>query len=138
MEAAPRGRVEQMSHYPAFCAACRTMVLIDYKASAEHIRPWRWAADGTAEGVMFCSDECEHKGAAKPARDRAPVAHIRLERSIKPEQRRGFEDAIAGFDCIGTNPSYVKGHGEGMKARDLIEEMVNDLEKHGLEGGGGG
>lgn len=117
-----------MTHVPIFCEACRTVLLIPNDHISLELPPFPWRF---AEGY-FCSDECEAKGPAKPARERVE-AHVDFERGSQPhpERHRGRMDALLGYDCAGHRPHYVKGHGEGMEVRKIVEAAIEELKNKG-------
>lgn len=117
-------------HHPVFCSACRIVVLCPWDRGRLIHPPEPWVIVGED---LFCSAGCQEKGPAQPVRERANYAHIRVPKDLNPNQNRGFFDALLGYDCIGALPSYVKGHGEGMKTRAIIEEAQRELSKHGIE-----
>lgn len=109
------------------------MVLCPYKDGKVTHYPSTWLIDdpGAAIFHMFCSAECMEKGIPQPVRE--PVqGHVTFERGAphaSPERQRGRLDALWGYDCIGHRPEYVKGHGEGMAVRPIIEAAQKELEK---------
>lgn len=111
-----------------FCSACRITVMcpIDRDGNLAG-SPSHWL---DAEPDYFCSPTCKEKGPAEPVRDRVE-AHVDFERGTapNPDRRRGRLDALLGYDCIGTLPAYVKGHGEGMAVRKTIEAAITEMQK---------
>lgn len=109
-----------------FCSACRMVILCPIDAWSEKVtHPPGWIE--TAD-EFFCSADCQKKGPAVPVRDRAPIAHIRME-PMTPDEQRGFNDALLGYDCVGHRPNYVHGHANGMSMRAVIEAAVKKLEE---------
>lgn len=122
-----------MTYAPIFCGACRVSVLCPTKdGKITHI-PSTWLIDDPDAAIFhtFCSEECKEKGL--PKQIRPPLeAHVDFERGgprPSPDRQRGRLDALLGYDCAGYRPDYVKGYGEGMAIRPIIEAAQIELEK---------
>lgn len=115
------------AHFPIFCAACRTILLVP-NGTTDLPPPWRFQiVGGPNDRVAYCSDPCLDKGPPKRVRER--VAAMATMRGAKPVFRQGAADALQGFDVIGTDADYVKGHAAGMAMRLEIEGFQQELKK---------
>ena len=127
-----RTPMAKTDYYPIFCSACRIVVLCPV------IRAW--GVEDTlqpppppwidSDSDYFCSTECKEKGPAETVREHIS-AHVDFERgaAVSPERQRGRWDALMGYDCIGHRPEYVKGHGEGMDVRAIVDAARAKLEQ---------
>lgn len=125
----PRGKTAPMaktSYAHVFCAACRIVILCPLGWNGELAKkPEGWVE---IDHAFFCSADCYDKGEAKPVRERAQIAHVRMA-PMSPDEQRGFNDALLGFDCVGHRPGYVKGHANGRAVYAMVAEAAKKLEE---------
>lgn len=115
------------SHFPIFCAACRKILLVP-NGTTELPLPWRFqVVGGPKDRAAYCSDACLDKGPPKRVRER--MMAMATLRGAKPAFRQGCADAMQGFDVVGTDPDYVKGHAAGMALRVEIEDFQQQLKQ---------
>lgn len=115
------------THRPIHCEACRVILLVP--ALGRVTLPLSWIVEGheaTDRRWFYCSEECRQKGRPTPVRP-AIMAFLDFDRDKTEEFKLGAEDALNGFDCIGSRSDYVKGHAAGMKLRQSIEGMQNEI-----------
>lgn len=117
-------------HAHVFCSACRSVILVPLNRDGTDLAmqpPTPWVHD---DPHHYCTAECQAKGPAEPVRERAQAVHIRMAHDLNPDHRRGFNDALLGYDCVGIRPHYIKGHAEGMAVREVIDAAVAELGKN--------
>lgn len=101
----------------AFCCRCRAQLVITGDMPPA---PWIVRDDYAA----FCSESCAEQGVPKAVRPHLPV-QIMIPEGAPVYEIVGAYDALHGYDVLcWSNPDYVRGHGNGMETRPIIEASM--------------